>query len=188
MDDLLPLAIAVFIVLDPVATISAAAVLAPEPHARRRAMAVAVLVGGGLLAIAAAIARPLLDALDISPPAALLTAGIVVLVPALDHLWPGPGERVQPDDASPTRLGVFPLGVPVLASPAAVVAVVAWSAAEGRGVTLTALAVACVFVAAVAGRWSGPPPGRPARVAGAFAGVAMALIAFDLIRDGVFAT
>jgi len=110
-------------------------------------------------------------------------------VPALDHLWPGSDARVAlREGASPVRLGVYPFGVPVLAGPATVVATLAYGGAEGEGVTFVALVIGLVVVAGLAVLWRQPPTGRAARVLGAFAGAAMALVGFDLIWDGVFGT
>ena len=189
MDDLVPIAAGLTILLDPIATQIAAATLARESGARRTIVGIGVLVGGGLLALISLLASAILDLLNISPPAAQLAAGIVVLVPALDHLWPGSDARVAPrEGASPVRLGVYPFGVPVLAGPATVVAVLAYGGAEGEGVTFVALVIGLVVVAGLAVLWRQPPTGRAARVLGAFAGAAMALVGFDLIWDGVFGT
>lgn len=190
--NVLALALMVLVVLDPVVASVAASTLAPgEARASGRVTIVgtAVAVAAVLLGVAVLAAEPVLDWLDVSAPAALLAAGIVVLVPAVEQLWHGPEGRVErAPGASPVRVGVFPLGVPVVAGPAALVAVVAWSGAEGAGTTLAALALALATLAAVALAWRTPPAGRAARVAGRFAGAAGALVAFDLIRDGVFTT
>ena len=139
-----------------------------------------------VLAGAALVADPLLDALHISAPAAELAAGLVVLVPALDLLWQGPGERLRPAArARAVRLALFPFGIPLVAGPAVVAATIAWAATEGAGVTVGGAALATAVVAAVATAWRSPPRGRTARVLGAFTAVAMAFVAFDLVRDGV---
>lgn len=188
----LALALMVLVVLDPVAASVAASTLAPgdaRAAGRVKIVGAAVAVAAVLLGTAALAAEPVLDWLDVSVPAALLAAGIVVLVPAVEQLWHGPEGRVErAPRASALRVGVYPLGVPVVTGPAALVAVVAWSGTEGAGTMLAALALALAALAAVALAWRVPPIGHAARVAGRFAGAAGALVAFDLIRDGVFTT
>ena len=83
------------------------------------------------------------------------------------------------------RLALFPFGIPLVAGPAVVAATIAWAATEGAGVTVGGAALATAVVAAVATAWRSPPTGRTARVLGAFTAVAMAFVAFDLVRDGV---
>ena len=134
-----------------------------------------------------ALADPILDWLRISPGAAELAAGLVVLVPALDLLWQGPAGRVAANPvARPLRLGGWPYGVPLLAGPAAVAGVIAWAAEFGRGATIGGAALATVVTTGLVAAWTHPPRGRTARAFGAFTAVAMALVAFDLIHDGVF--
>jgi multiple antibiotic resistance protein len=188
LSDVVRLAVLVVVVIDPIAATIGAADLATDRPARDRAT---IALGGGVVAfavltVAAVLADPLLDALDLSPPAAQLAAGIVIMVPALDLLWQGPAERVAAAPrAAVARLAVFPFGVPVVAGPAALAAVVAWAAAEGTGVTIAATALATAAIAVLAVVWRRPPRGRGARVLGGFVAVAMAIIAFDLVRDGV---
>ena len=191
MADLIRLAVFLVVVIDPISATIGAAALASGRSDRERVVIVAggAAVAGALLAALALVADPVLDALDISSGAALLAAGIIVLVPALDLLWQGPAGRVRADPrASAPRLALFPLGVPLLAGPGAAAAVIAWSAAEGSGLTAGAAALAAVVVGAVLLLWRQPPCGRRARVLGAFTAVAMTIVAFDLVRDGVFAT
>jgi multiple antibiotic resistance protein len=190
LGDVVRLAIVILVVIDPISAVIGASDVATDRPARDRS----IIVGLGsaiafvVLAGAALLADPLLDALHISPPAAELAAGLVVLVPALDLLWQGPGERLRPAAASAARLALFPFGIPLVAGPAAVAAVVAWGAAEGAGVTVGGAAIATLAVAVLAMAWRSPPRGRRARVLGAFTAVAMAFVAFDLVRDGVIGT
>jgi multiple antibiotic resistance protein len=193
MSDLLRIALFVLVVLDPVSAAIGASTLATgrnvEQYERARLTIVATgaVVAFTVLAIAAALADPLLDALDISTGAAQLTAGMVVLVPALDLLWQGPAERVRPlPSASAVRVGVFPYGMPLLAGPGALAAVIGWTAFDGAGVTIGAVAIGTAVASTIVAAWRRPPEGRTARVLGGFVGVAMALVGFDLVWDGVF--
>jgi multiple antibiotic resistance protein len=188
-------AVVVFVLLDPVrAAVACAALTAPRgPRDRAVLAAVAAGVAALVLAGGAALADPLLDWLDVSTPAAQLAAGIVALVPALEAVFAGPGEPVRDaPGARAVRLGVYPLAVPVLAGPAALAVVVAWAAAEGGG---TAAAGTAIAVAACAATAAGSAPavaragavGRGVtRALGGLVGVGIALVAADLVHDGVF--
>jgi multiple antibiotic resistance protein len=191
VSDALRIAIFVIIVVDPIAAAVGASALARRRPARDRGVVVGLgtAVAAVVLAAVALLAEPLLDALDISAGAAQLAAGIVVLLPALDLLFQGPAGRVRADDrAAAPRLACFPFAVPLLAGPAAVAAVAAWSAADGAGTALAAVLLGCLVVGVVAFSWKARTAGRRIRVLGGFAAVAAAVVAFDLVRDGVFAT
>jgi hypothetical protein len=114
--NVLALALMVLVVLDPVAASVAASTLAPgsaRAAGRVTIVGAAVAVAAVLLGTAALAAEPVLDWLDVSVPAALLAAGIVVLVPAVEQLWHGPEGRVErAPRASAVRLGVYPLAYP----------------------------------------------------------------------------
>jgi multiple antibiotic resistance protein len=189
MRDGLRIAVFVFVLLDPTAAAIGAATLA---EGRSRRARTAIVVGGGgvafaVLALVAGVADPVLDWLRISPGAAELAAGIVVIVPALDLLWQGPGGRVAARPAAPpARLACWPYGVPLVAGPAAVAGVIAWAVEFGRGATIGGAFLATLLTTGIVTAWTHPPRGRTARAFGAFTAVAMALVAFDLIHDGVF--
>jgi multiple antibiotic resistance protein len=187
--DVLRIAALLFVLLDPIsAAVGAQALGASREESERR-----VIVGAGalmtfvVLAVAAVIADPLLDALHISDAAAELAAGLVVVVVALDLLWQGPAGRVRPAPRAPAwRLAVFPYAVPLLAGPASVGGTLAWAAVEGSGAVIGAAAFAAVAAGIVAIAWR-RPRARTARVLGSFVALAAAVIAFDLVHDGVFA-
>jgi multiple antibiotic resistance protein len=189
--DVLRIALFVLVLVDPVAGAIGASDLAAGRSARER---LTIALGGALvgfvaLAAVAGASDPLLDALEVSAPSASLAAGIVVLATVVLLFWHGPAGRVRAAPAaSAVRLALFPFGIPLLCGPAAVAGVVAWSAGEGVGTTIGALAIAVAAVAATCVAWPDPPRGRGARVLGGFTGVAMALVTADLVRDGVFGT
>ena len=114
----------------------------------------------------------------------------MVLVPALDLLWQGPAERLRPAArARAVRLALFPFGIPLVAGPAALAATIAWAATEGAGVTVGGAAMATAVVAAVATALAIATAVVAGRASsGAFTAVAMAFVAFDLVRDGVIGT
>lgn len=122
-------------------------------------------VAGAVLALAALVADPVLDALDLSPEGFWIAAGIVLLVPAFARLATGATRDV--------------------AGPAALLVTMALATRDGVGETLVAVAIALVatllatsFVRLEA-RW--------VPIAERLVGGAMVVIAFDLIRDGVIA-
>jgi multiple antibiotic resistance protein len=187
--DALRVAVLLFVLVDPIsAAVGAHALSTARPETERRMIVgTGAIASFGVLAIAAAVADPLLDALHISDAAAELAAGLVVVVVALDLLWQGPAGRVRPAPTAPARrLAVFPYAVPLLAGPASVGAALAWAAVEGAGTVIGAAALTSVAVAVVALAWRRPPAGV-ARVLGSFVALAAAVIAFDLVHDGVFA-
>ncbi len=189
MKDGLRLAVFLFVLLDP--TVAAIGVGTLAEGRTRGDRSVIVVAGGvvafAVLALVAGVADPVLDWLRISAGAAELAAGIVVIVPALDLLWQGPAGRVAAYPAArPLRLACWPYGVPLLAGPAAVAGVIAWAAEFGRGATIGGAFLAILVTTGLVEAWTHPPRGRTARALGAFTAVAMALVAFDLIHDGVF--
>jgi len=123
---------------------------------------VAAIVGVALI-VSVAVADPVLDALDLSPEAFWIAAGIVLLVPAFNRIGRGATRDV--------------------AGPGAALVAVSLATRDGTGITIAA---ACVTAAAVLvlshvqlGRWV-PTVER-------VIGAAMVVIAFDLVRDGVIA-
>jgi hypothetical protein len=150
-------------------------------------LAGAVVTAAGLAAVAA-VAAPLLRGIDVSPPTALIAAGLVAGLTAVgDFLRP----RVEPWAASsanaPGRLPpVVPVAVPGLLRPAAVLLVLALAADVGFATGL-AVAVGVVACAVAAAR---PAAGEPSRLEAVLwrAVAAVAVVgAVDLIVDGIFA-
>jgi multiple antibiotic resistance protein len=187
--DVARLAVLFVVVIDPFAAAIGASTLAGARNDRtRRAIALGgAVVALALLEVVIGLADPLLDALHISDPAAELAAGMVVVVPALDLLWNGPAGRVRAQTGTTwARLALFPYGVPLLAGPGAIAVAIAWSVNEGAGPTFGGAAIALAAITLLVCVWARPPRGRGARVLGALTAVAIALVAFDLIRDGVF--
>ena len=123
-------------------------------------------VAAGALALAAVLADPVLDLLDLSPESFWIAAGIVLLVPAISRLVGGAATR-----------DVFGAG--------AVLVAIALSTRDGLDTTLIASAVAAAMTLLAlqfvdpSARWVGSTE----RVIGAL----MVVVAFDLIRDGVIA-
>jgi len=193
MTDVVRVAVLVLVVVNPVSAALAIRTATEQQAARTRVVALSVAAGVAavVLGALALAADEILDALDLSVASAELGAGVVLLVPALELLFGGPEGWVRAPNAhaSAVRLGVFPLAVPVLASPWTAAAVLAIAGDEGGGRTaisvLFAVAVACALAVAAFGP---PPDQRAVRLLGAAVGVATALVAADLVHDGVFGT
>ena len=84
-----------------------------------------------------------------------------MIVPTLDLLWQGPAGRVTANPAArPLRLACWPYGVPLLAGPAAVAAVIAWAAEFGRGATIGGAFLATLVTTGHRGGVD-PPAARP---------------------------
>ena len=163
----------------------AAAAAAPKPPGKALEPAVlggGVLVAAVLLGLAVLLAEPILDGLGVEPETFRVGAGVVFLVAAALAVWNGGAPHAGPWDGR--GVAVFPLGLPVLATPAALAAAVTYGADEGSGKTLAAagiaLAVAGVLLAIRAGRREAAMDGI-ARVTG---GV-LAIVAAGLIVSGV---
>ncbi len=153
-----------------------------------------VLAGWGaaavLLALAALLHGPFLDLLDVSASSFDIAAGIVMLAGAARPLLRGRAiEEATASllDASP-RGAVVPLAVPLLASPAALAAAIAYGERAGAAPTIAvAVAVSGVAVLAmVVGpllRWRHRQPldEALARLTGAL----LVVVAIGLIVDGV---
>ena len=153
-----------------------------------------VLAGWGsaavLLALAALLHGPFLDLLDVSASSFYIAAGIVMLAGAARPLLRGHAvEEATASllDASP-RAAVVPLAVPLLASPAALAAAIAYGERAGEAPTIVvAVAVSGVAVLAmVVGpllRWRHRQPldDALARITGAL----LVVVAIGLIVDGV---
>jgi small neutral amino acid transporter SnatA (MarC family) len=171
--------------------------LASNPPRRRGALstddtatvALGALLAAGLFVVLAAVATPLLDALDISRPNLRIAAGVVLAVVSMhDLVW----RRPRPGAALPgRRAALVPVFFPVLARPE--VGLLALSIGADHGVLFTALAASLAMATVVSWHaFATPRDEQPvfARVEGGAARVdaAVALAAAVAITaDGVFA-
>lgn len=130
-----------------------ALITASNPPRRRAALSVdstrivalGALLGAALLIVSAAIATPLLDALDTSAPNLRIGVGVVVGFAGLHDLVrrvPGPGAALDGD-----RAALVPVFFPVLARPD--VALLALAGGADHGVAVTAAAAALAMAAVV---------------------------------------
>lgn len=141
------------------------------------AVAALVLVGG-----AALLADPILDGLGVEPETFRVGAGVVLLIGGALAAWNGSAPHRGPWEGE--RSALFPLALPVLATPAALAAAVSFGADRGSGEALMAaviaIAVAVGLLAARIGRFEAATDGL-ARVSG---GV-LVIVAAGLIVSGV---
>ncbi|MBI5948120.1 MAG: MarC family protein [Chloroflexi bacterium] len=144
MTDYLKLALIFFAAVNP----ASVALAMGRPAGERRTMAAAgFMVAAAVLAAAAGVADSLLDLLEIAPETFRIAGGIVMVTAGVLALWE-PGRQAR-DVAPGWQGGLFPLGIPLLAGPAAVAAVMSYGADEGTGLALGALAPAVVLATAL---------------------------------------
>ena len=174
-----------------------ALVLGSNPPRRRAALSTddttAVALGGALTAllfvVLAAVASPLIDALDVSAPNLRIAAGAVLAFVAVhDLVW----RRPPAGAALPgRRAAIVPVFFPVLARPE--LGLLAMSIGADHGVLITAIA-AVVAIATVAG-WHAVAVQRPEqpvfdrveRGAGRAVAAVTVAVAVAITADGVFA-
>ncbi len=180
MTDFIQLLVFFFAAVNP-----AAAAAAPSP--KGVALKPAVLAGGTVVALlvvgaAALLAEPILDGLGGEPETFRVGAGVAfvaqgALVVLLGY-QPHAGKWVGNEAA------VSPLGLPVLATAAAISAAVTYGADEGQGKALAAGAImvlgAAGLIAARAGRFEGVVDAA-ARITGAL----LVVVAAGLVVSGV---
>ena len=180
MTDFLQLLVFLFAAVNP-----AAAAAAPSPPGKALPL---VTIGVGLAVAlvvvcgAALLSEPILDGLGVEPETFRVGAGVVFVVGGALTAWQGGAPHRGPWEGSTAAL--FPLGLPVLATPAAVAAAVSFGADRGEGEAMAAaaivLVVAAALIAARTGRFEAATDGV-ARVTGGL----LAVIAAGLIVSGV---
>lgn len=105
-----------------------------------------VLVGG-----AALLSGPILDGLGVEPETFRVGAGVVFLICGALAVWSGGATHRGPWEGRSAAL--FPLALPVLATPAALAAAVTYGADRGEGQALLAALIAVGMAGAlIAGR------------------------------------
>lgn len=147
----------IFSAVDPIALVPVYIVLTRglDPAHRNRTIMRASIVGGLTLLVFAAIGRVLLDLLGITLPAFSIAGGILLLLIAIDMLF-GRQSRTRgtPEETSePQRssdISVFPLGIPMIAGPGALAAVVLYMSAAGTNVMKIGAVVLSITIAIVA--------------------------------------
>src|SRR5918998_1143425 len=142
------------------------------------------LIGGIAVCAAAAVADPLLDALDVSEPSFRTAAGIVAVIAGVADM------RRRPPKPEPAfagrRAALVPVAIPLVARPALLV--LALGAGADRDVLLTAGATAlgiALLAGLTAARTTEGPRGRALRWAGRLLGAGLVACGVLLTIDGV---
>ena len=154
MYDLLASAFVTFlVVIDPVglAPIFAALTSEQSPAERRRTALVGVAVAAGVLVVFALLGRWLLTALGISLEAFRIAGGVLLFLVAMDMLfakhsgisWTTPTEAREASQRH--DVGVFPLGIPLIAGPGAIASAVLLMTRAGDRLDLQAMVVAVML-------------------------------------------
>ena len=127
-------------------------------------------------------AEPLLDWLQIEPESFRVAAGVVMATVGVYAVWSGRlGDYAQ---GAGMQAFLFPLGLPLLAGPAGLIAAISYSVDDGAGKTLGAIGVGVIVAAVLVAS-------RPAKAASALDAVAritgalLVAVAAGLIVSGV---
>lgn len=180
MTEFLQLTVFFFAAINPAAVAGA-----PKPADRPLPSTVitgGAIIGVAILAVAALLAGRILDGLGVEPETFRVGAGVVLLISGALLVWEG---------ASPHRgrwegrgAMLFPLALPIVATPAAVACAVSYGADVGAAKTIGAAAIVAALAAlaliARLGRYHAATDGV-ARLTGA----ALIAVAAGLIVDGV---
>lgn len=162
-----------------------AAVLATRGLPGERSKGVAAIglgTAGAILVLAAALAEPLLNLLDIAPETFRIAAGIVLAPVGIAALLrPGGGEAPLEES---WRAGIAPVGLPLLAGPAALAVAISLGADDGFGVTVAAF-VPALIVAALGVAWRGRGWSAGLDAAARLLGALLVALAAGLVVDGV---
>jgi small neutral amino acid transporter SnatA (MarC family) len=149
-----------------------------------RLAAVGGAIGGLAVCVVAALADPLLDALDVSEPSFRVAAGIVAAIAGVADLFR------RPPPAEPSlagwRAALIPVAIPVVARPALVVLALGAGADRDLLVSAGAIAVGVATLTALAARWPTEGPwGRVLRWAGRLLATGLVACGVILTIDGV---
>jgi len=155
MTEFLRMAVTFFAAINPAAVALGFALRDGAPPREQRLVPVGVgaAIAALLVGLAAVCAQPVLDFLQIEPETFRVAAGVVMAGMGVLALWSWrAGPATLPDG---WQSGLYPLGMPLLAGPAGLMAAVSYGADKGAGLAfaaaLPALAVSAVL-ATVAGR------------------------------------
>lgn len=163
----------------------AAAAAGPTPPGRSlspRTVALGLVIAIIVVGAAALLAHPILDGLGVEPETFRVGAGVILLVGGALAVWNGGASHRGPWEGR--SVAVFPLALPLFATPAALAAAISYGADRGEGETLLAgalaVAVAGVLVGLRAGRFEAASD-AVARITGAV----LVVVAAGLVVSGV---
>ena len=155
-----------------------------SPQEAVRLAAIGGAIGGLAVCVVAALADPLLDALDVSDPSFRVAAAIVAVIAGAGDLFrrPPPPEPALPG----SRAALVPVAVPVVARPALIVLALGAGADESLLVTAGAMAAAVALLAGLVARAPVEGPGgRIMRWAGRLLAAGLVACGVVLGIDGV---
>jgi len=184
MTDFLRLAVTFFAAMNPAAVALGFALRDDAPPRDQRPVAVGVgcAVAAALFALAVLTAQRALDFLDIEPETFRVAAGVVMAAMGVVGLWPRrAGPAALPSD---WRAGIYPLGLPLLAGPAGLMAAVSYGADKGNGVVLLAILPA-LAIAAMLALLAGPRLRFAALTLAPLTAALLVAVAAGLIVSGV---
>jgi multiple antibiotic resistance protein len=179
--------IPLFVAIDPIglAAVFLSLGVGVPPQQKRRITQQAVWTGGGVALLFLFLGRTLFAAVGITVSDFQIAGGLILLVLAGREL-------VQSAAEEPPKLaddfGVVPLGMPLIAGPAAITTLLVLTPLVGYPVTFAALAVNLVLIgltfayADALGRWIGP---TGMRAISKIVSLLLAAIAVSMIRQGI---
>ncbi|MBB1244380.1 MULTISPECIES: MarC family protein [Streptomyces] len=112
-----------FVIMDPpgITPIFLALTSGRPVKVQRRMAWQAALVAGGVITLFGLCGKQILDYLHVSMPALMVAGGLLLLLVALDLLT---GKTDEPKQTKEVNVALVPLGMPLLAGPGAIVAVI----------------------------------------------------------------
>ena len=157
--DLIERFVTLWVVIDPIGTVPVfiAVTAGMEQVARRKTALQAALVSVGILLFFLIFGQLLIDALDIGLNSFQVVGGVVLFLFALTMIFgeskPETEQRQSESDskANEPSPGIFPLAVPSLASPGAMLAIVMLTDNSQHGIleqSITAIIMVCVIAVA----------------------------------------
>jgi multiple antibiotic resistance protein len=119
--------VTLFVVLDPIGSVPIFlnATARVEPAGRKKVAVISVLVASIVLMLFLYLGQYLLEEMHIGIPAFRIAGAVILLVFALRMIFSGHHDGATTEAArTPTEIAVFPVGMPGIASPGALCAVV----------------------------------------------------------------
>jgi len=149
VSDYLQLLVIFFAAINPPAVALAARDLSGSRSGRPLAVAGAgFAIAAALYLVAASVAESLLDFLDVAPETFRIAAGIVMATTGVFALWRARVAAAPSEDG--LQDAVFPLAIPLLASPAGLIAALSYGADDGVRMAFGAAVVPLAVAAALA--------------------------------------
>jgi len=177
-------AVALILALNPARAVFGIPRAGRSSRSTLRLAAVGGAIGGAAVCVVAALADPLLDALDASDPSFRVAAGIVAAIAGVADLFRRPPSP-EPSLAG-WRAALVPVAIPVVVRPALVVLALGAGADQDLFVTVGAMAVAVALLTGLAaGRPTEGAGSRVLRWAGRLLAAGLVACGIVLTIDGV---